>query len=140
MAEYASYEQTWKVPLVVLVDENSASASEIFAAAIQENQRGLVVGRKTYGKGTVQTHFPLQSASGTLRLTTARFYSPNGRVMAGAGVDPDFVVISSSNFDGAIDSALKAAITKSISTEVKEMAMAKSGCRLPHNRMQTISG
>ncbi len=78
-----------RLPLVVLVDENSASASEIFAAAVQENGRGLVVGRRTYGKGTVQTHFPLQSVPGILRLTTAQFFSPTGRTMAGAGVEPD---------------------------------------------------
>jgi C-terminal peptidase prc len=87
--EYAHRDRTWKTPLVVLVDEDSASASEIFAAAVQENSRGLVVGRRTYGKGTVQTHFPLQSVQGTLRLTTAQFFSPTGREMAGAGVDPD---------------------------------------------------
>jgi carboxyl-terminal processing protease len=87
--EYASRQRTWKVPLVVLVDQNSASASEIFAAAVQENGRGLIVGERTYGKGTVQTHFPLQTVSANLRLTTARFFSPNGRVMADAGVEPD---------------------------------------------------
>ena len=87
--EYAHRDRTWKTPLVVLVDENSASASEIFAAAVQENSRGLIVGRRTYGKGTVQTHFPLQSVQGTLRLTTAQFFSPTGREMAGAGVEPD---------------------------------------------------
>lgn len=90
--ESATHEQTWKLPLVVLVDGDSASASEIFAAAIQENRRGLIVGRKTYGKGTVQTHFPLQSVSGTFWLTTAKFYSPTGREMAGAGVNPDVLV------------------------------------------------
>jgi carboxyl-terminal processing protease len=77
---------------VVLVDGNSASASEIFAAAIQENQRGLIVGSHSYGKGTVQTHFPLQSIAGELKLTTAKFYSPTGREMAGHGVTPDVVV------------------------------------------------
>jgi carboxyl-terminal processing protease len=87
--EYARRDRTWKLPLVVLVDENSASASEIFAAAVQENGRGVIVGRKTYGKGTVQTHFPLQTIPGVLRLTTAQFFSPTGREMAGAGVEPD---------------------------------------------------
>ena len=90
--EVASYEKTWSTPLVVLVDGNSASASEIFAAAIQENGRGVVVGRRSYGKGTVQTHFPLQTVSGQLKLTTAKFYSPNGREMAGSGVTPDVKV------------------------------------------------
>ncbi len=90
--EQATWSKTWRLPLVVLVDENSASASEIFAAAIQENQRGVIVGRQTYGKGTVQTYFPLQSVSGNLKLTTAKFYSPKGREMAGAGVRPDVPV------------------------------------------------
>lgn len=91
-SETAHYERTWKTPLVVLVDDNSASASEIFAAAIQENGRGVIVGRRSYGKGTVQTHFPLQSVSGQLKLTTAKFYSPTGREMADAGVTPDITV------------------------------------------------
>lgn len=95
--ETATQPQTWKVPLVVLVDENSASASEILAAAIQDNGRGLIVGRRTYGKGTVQTLFPLQSVSGGLRLTTAKFYSPSGREMAGAGVQPDVPVPATSS-------------------------------------------
>lgn len=90
--ETAQRAKTWKLPLVVLVDENSASASEIFAAAIQENGRGVVVGRRSYGKGTVQTHFPLTTVAGVLKLTTAKFYSPSGREMAGAGVTPDYVV------------------------------------------------
>jgi carboxyl-terminal processing protease len=91
-APRASFDKTWRLPLVVLVDENSASASEIFAAAIQENQRGVIVGRNTYGKGTVQTHFPLQSVTGNLKLTTAKFYSPTGREMEGQGVRPDVTV------------------------------------------------
>ena len=82
--------------MVVLVDAHSASASEILAAAIQENQRGLIVGQHTYGKGTVQTLFPLESVSAGLRLTTARFFSPNGRSMAGRGVEPDVSVPGSS--------------------------------------------
>lgn len=87
--ELATFDRTWRIPLVVLIDEDSASASEIFAAAIQENQRGVIVGRRSYGKGTVQTHFPLRSVRGDLKLTTAKFYSPTGREMAGAGVIPD---------------------------------------------------
>lgn len=93
--ENAKRTHTWNLPLVVLVDENSASASEIFAAAIQDNGRGVVVGRNTYGKGTVQTHFPLNTVSGVLKLTTAKFYAPSGREMAGAGVAPDYTVTKS---------------------------------------------
>ena len=90
--ESATQARTWSIPLVVLVDKNSASASEIFAAAIQENERGVIVGRQSYGKGTVQTHFPLQTVSGLLKLTTAKFYSPIGREMAGVGVKPDVLI------------------------------------------------
>jgi len=90
--ESAKFDRTWKVPMVVLVDGNSASASEIFAAAMQDNGRAIIVGRKSYGKGTVQTHIPLRTVSGNLKLTTAKFYSPNGREMAGSGVTPDVVV------------------------------------------------
>ena len=111
-SETATYEKTWSTPLVVLVDDNSASASEILAAAIQENGRGVVVGRRSYGKGTVQTHFPLQTVSGQLKLTTAKFYSPQGREMAGSGVTPDIIVnqqttgYRGTDSDSDIDAAL----------------------------------
>ncbi|MCY2964767.1 MAG: S41 family peptidase [Planctomycetota bacterium] len=82
----------WNVPLALLVDGDSASASEILAAAIQENGRGVVVGHTTYGKGTVQTLFPLKALGASVRLTTAKFYSPTGREMAGVGVHPDIPV------------------------------------------------
>lgn len=106
MVESASANGTWSMPLVVLVDGDSASASEIFAAAIQENGRGIVVGEKSYGKGTVQTHFPLSSGLGTVRLTTAKFYSPTDREMSGAGVTPD---VRTSDEKDALDRAVTAA-------------------------------
>ena len=71
------------IMFMVVVDGNSASAREIFAAAIQENRRGITVGRRSYGKGTVQTQFPPETLAGELRLTTGRFYSPRRRAMAG---------------------------------------------------------
>lgn len=64
--------------LVVLIDEGSASASEVFAGAIQDNDRGLIVGRRSFGKGLVQTQFPFKDGS-ALRLTVARYYTPSGR-------------------------------------------------------------
>ena len=79
---------TWRVPLVVLIDENSASASEIFAAAVADHQRGIVVGEQSYGKGSVQGIFPLNVGGGGVRLTTAKFYSPDGSPISQVGVSP----------------------------------------------------
>jgi carboxyl-terminal processing protease len=87
---------TWGIPLFVLVDEDSASAAEILAGAIQDHRRGSLVGRRSYGKGSVQGIFPLHSAQAEIRfgvrLTTAKFYSPSGRPISGSGVTPDLVV------------------------------------------------
>lgn len=83
---------TWKVPIVVLVDENSASAAEIFAGAVRDHRRGTLVGTRTYGKGSVQGIFPLSIDGAGVRLTTAKFYSPSGRAYNRVGVDPDIVV------------------------------------------------
>ncbi|MCG8586865.1 MAG: S41 family peptidase [Pirellulales bacterium] len=83
---------TWSVPLVVLIDGDSASASEIFAAAIRDHRRGTIVGEQSYGKGSVQGIFPLQHAGCGIRLTTAKFYSPSGGPISKVGVKPDVTV------------------------------------------------
>jgi len=88
----ANVSSTWRVPLVVLVDENSASASEIFAAAIRDHHRGTIVGHRSYGKGSVQGIFPLNVSGGGVRLTTARFYSPTGQAISEVGVNADVLV------------------------------------------------
>lgn len=82
---------TWTVPLVVLVDGNSASASEIVAGAIRDHKRGLLVGRTTYGKWSVQSIFPGSRSTG-MRLSTAKFYSPHDHWYGKIGVDPDIEV------------------------------------------------
>ena len=82
---------TWSVPLVLLVDGDSASASEIVAGAIRDHKRGVIVGRKTYGKWSVQSIFPMNNRMG-LRMTTAKFYSPHGDNFSKKGVKPDVVV------------------------------------------------
>ena len=79
---------TWRLPLVVLVDRESASASEILAGAIQDQGRGTLVGERSYGKGSVQGIFPLHSMNGGIRLTTAKFYSPSGKSISGQGIHP----------------------------------------------------
>ncbi len=83
---------TWRVPLVVLIDGESASASEIFAGAIRDHRRGNLVGERSYGKGSVQGIFPLSLAGSGVRLTTAKFYSPSGHPISNVGVNPDITV------------------------------------------------
>ena len=83
---------TWRLPLVILIDRDSASASEILAGAIRDQRRGTVVGEKSYGKGSVQGIFPLASTNVGIRLTTAKWYTPSGQAISGAGIKPDVVV------------------------------------------------
>lgn len=78
-------------PVVVLVDAGSASASEVLAAALRDNQRAQVVGSRTFGKGSVQTVLPLDNGD-AVKLTTARYYTPSGRSIQARGIDPDVVL------------------------------------------------
>ncbi len=78
-------------PLVVLINGGSASASEIVAGALKDHRRAIVVGTKSFGKGSVQTVMPLRG-DGAMRLTTARYYTPSGRSIQALGVSPDIVV------------------------------------------------
>jgi len=78
-------------PLVVLVNQGSASASEIVAGALQDHNRALIVGRKTFGKGSVQTILPLDEIT-AVKLTTARYFTPSGRSIQAKGIEPDIPV------------------------------------------------
>ncbi|HMM47015.1 MAG TPA: S41 family peptidase [Thiobacillaceae bacterium] len=80
-----------QVPMVVLVNSGSASASEIVAGALQDHKRAVVMGTRTFGKGSVQTILPLGNGT-AIKLTTARYYTPNGRSIQAKGIEPDIVV------------------------------------------------
>ena len=100
-----------QIPLVVLVNEGSASASEIFAGAIQDYARGTLVGTTTFGKGSVQNWIPLSNEQGAVRVTIARWLTPNERHIHNLGLEPDVVVeITEEDIAAERDSQLEKAI------------------------------
>jgi len=111
----AHQEGKWHVPLTVIIDQESASAAEIFAGAVHDYNRGTIVGVRSFGKGCVQGIFQLDGSDSGLRLTTAKFYSPKGKPYNRVGVEPDFVVRQAAKpINGAVagkdDAMLSAAL------------------------------
>jgi carboxyl-terminal processing protease len=80
------------LPIVVLINGGSASASEIVAGALQDHKRAIIVGEKSFGKGSVQTVVPLSTSKGAMRLTTSRYYTPSGRSIQAKGIEPDVYI------------------------------------------------
>jgi len=98
------------IPLIVLVNAGSASASEIVAGALQDHGRGIIMGEKTFGKGSVQTILPMNN-NAALKLTTARYYTPNGRSIQASGITPDIIIdkVKISKIEEAFDVRVKEA-------------------------------
>jgi carboxyl-terminal processing protease len=121
------------LPIVVIINEGSASASEILAGALQDHHRALILGEKSFGKGSVQTVMPL-GEYGAMRLTTARYYTPSGRSIQAKGIEPDVVVkpakvellesyglnITESELKGALKNEDETPAKKKPSTDEKE--------------------
>ncbi len=108
------------VPLVVLIDGASASASEIVAGAVQDRGRGLLVGMTTFGKGSVQSIIPLRGGrDGALRLTTQRYYTPAGRSIQGTGIDPDIAIAAFAE-DEDQDALRESDLPNSIQNELEQ--------------------
>lgn len=127
---------TWRMPLVVVIDGDSASSSEIFAGAMRDHGRATLVGTRTYGKGSIQGIFPLEVGGVGLRLTTAKFFSPKGLPYSHVGVDPDmqvqavarpaagvFVAQASDPFiDAAIEAARRSVAARPVTKPVSRPA------------------
>ena len=107
-------------PVVVLVDEGSASAAEIVAGALQDQRRAIVLGQRTFGKGSVQTLIPM-SQDTALRLTTARYFTPSGRSVQEAGIEPDVAVPQLSDANRSDRPRLREAdLRKHLINEIKD--------------------
>ncbi|MFA9489686.1 MAG: S41 family peptidase [Anaerolineales bacterium] len=114
------------LPLVVLINAGSASASEIVAGAIQDSERGVLVGETSFGKGSVQFWLELDDDEGALRVTVARWYTPEGRLIDQEGLLPDFeVILTEEDFEAETDPQLDKAIEVLLEMIAENMASSK---------------
>lgn len=109
-------------PIVVLINSGSASASEIVAGALQDNKRAIIMGEKSFGKGSVQTVIPLSKNNGAIRLTTSLYYTPSGKSIQAHGIEPD-IIVSEAKIQKANENLLKnseADLTGHIEVQIKK--------------------
>jgi len=120
------------LPIIILINEGSASASEIVSGALQDNKRAVIMGVKSFGKGSVQTVIPLEKNHGALRLTTALYYTPSGKSIQAHGIEPDIEVTNAKiqkQDQGEVNSEadLKGHIEVQLREVIKEAKKEKSG-------------
>ncbi len=123
---------TWRVPLVIIIDGDSASSSEILAGAIRDHRRGTIVGSKSYGKGSIQGIFPMEVAGVGMRLTTAKFFSPRGLPFSGVGVEPDVPVVTAARpVDGSSDTVAQGDTALAAAVEMARRAVPRPAAAAP---------
>jgi carboxyl-terminal processing protease len=113
-------------PIVVLVNQGSASASEIVAGALQDHKRALIIGKKTFGKGSVQTVLPLDEKT-AVKMTTARYFTPSGRSIQAEGIEPDIPVEPLKVTGGGKDTGLEVLTEASLSGHLDNPNSPKKG-------------
>jgi carboxyl-terminal processing protease len=118
--EFTAQPGQWlpNTPLMILVDHGTASASEVLAGALQDHQRALIVGERTFGKGSVQSVLPLRNGAG-IKLTTARYYTPSGRSIQAEGIVPDVVMEWAESTDSAGDRRREADLERHLGRETE---------------------
>lgn len=128
------------VPIVILVDSGSASASEIVSGALQDNNRAIVMGVKSFGKGSVQTVIPLDKNHGALRLTTALYYTPSGKSIQAHGIEPD-IIVSSAKIEKpkTVERDSEADLNGHIEVQIKEAVDAAKKNKIDDDNLELYS-
>ncbi|QKE29810.1 carboxyl-terminal protease family protein [Arcobacter acticola] len=139
--EASSSNTRTKLPLVVLVNEGSASASEIVSGSLQDHKRAIVVGEKTFGKGSVQAVLPIDNErTENIKLTIAKYYLPSGRTIQAVGVTPD-VIASAGKVTQAEDNAFKikeADLKKHLESELEKVSDVKKEAKTLENETKKV--
>jgi carboxyl-terminal processing protease len=139
--EASSSNTRTKLPLVVLVNEGSASASEIVSGALQDHKRAIIIGEKTFGKGSVQAVLPIDNErTENIKLTIAKYYLPSGRTIQAVGVTPD-VIANAGKVTQADDNAFKikeADLKKHLEGELEKVSDIKKEEKILENETKKV--